>query len=84
MKKTLLIAVVITAILAFSAEKKYHLELNERQASRMLNDLITIQQIADGSQLPHNQVKYIVSAIDSIKADLLPQFQKQQDSTGKK
>jgi hypothetical protein len=50
----------------------------------MFTDLANIQVIVDRSSLPHDQAKYIVASIDSIKADIAPQISKQLDSTGKK
>jgi hypothetical protein len=84
MKKTISLAVLMIALLAFTAEKKFRVDLTEKQASRMFNDLANIQKIVDNSPLPHDQVKYIVSSIDSIRADMLPQISKQIDSTSKK
>jgi hypothetical protein len=84
MKKKVLIGVALFGVLAFTAEKKFTIVLNEKQANRMFTDLANIQVIVDRSSLPHDQAKYIVASIDSIKADIAPQISKQLDSTGKK
>ena len=79
-----MLCLVVFGMMAFSADKKLHFELNERQANRMFNDLTVVQQIVDGSTIPHVQAKAIIASIDSIKADLGPQYLKQIDTTGKK
>lgn len=84
MKKATFLTLALLGLLAFTAEKKFRIELNERQANRMFNDLVNIQKIVDNSQLPHDQAKYIVSSIDSIKTDIGQQIAKQIDTTGKK
>jgi hypothetical protein len=83
--KKLLLTITILGILAFTVEKKLTVSLTEKQATRMFNDLNNIQIMIDRSSMPHDQAKYIVGSIDSIKADILPQLQKQlNDSLPKK
>lgn len=63
---------VVTAIglLAFTADKFVNVKFTEPQINYHWQNLEAIKAVADQSSLPHNQVKFIVSAIDSLQKDI--------------
>lgn len=69
MKKTI-IAICAIGMMAFAADKFVTVKFTEPQISYHWQNLEAIKQVADQSQLPHQQVKFIVGAIDSLQKDI--------------
>lgn len=72
MKKPFLLFFLFAGILltAFVAPKIYTIRFDEPQIQFHWQNLEMIKQVVDQSQLPHNQVKFIVSSIDSLQRDM--------------
>lgn len=81
MKKLLTTAAVI-ALLSFAADKFITVKFTESQINYHWNSLNQIKSLIDKSELPHNQVVYIVKSIDSLQHDI--QLSAKIDSTIKK
>ena len=90
MKRLSFLAVAITISMASfaqvkPAEKKLQAALTISQWDYHFNNLSGIAGIIDKSNLPHDQVKAVLSAIDSLRKDIIPQLQHElADSTAKK
>jgi hypothetical protein len=69
MKKTLYIISAIT-LLSFVAEKTITVKFSEPQINYHWQNLENIKNIADQSNMSHTQVKFIISAIDSLQKDI--------------
>lgn len=80
--KKLLSLVAIAALCAFAADKFVTIKFSEPQINYHWQNLEAIKQVADQSQLPHQQVKFIVSSIDSLQKDIARSAKI--DSTSKK
>lgn len=63
-------AVTTTALFSFVADKFINVRFTEPQIDFHWKNLEAIKQVADQSQLPHQQVKFIVGAIDSLQKDM--------------
>lgn len=57
---------------------------SEKEWDYHFRNFNTIQQIVDGSDLPHQQVKFINNSIDSLKQLAFPQLLRQIADTTKK
>ena len=60
----------VVLLLAFTAEKFYVFRMTEAQAQYHWQNLETIKAFMDQSNLPHSQVKQVISAIDSLQRDM--------------
>ncbi len=69
MKKLLFIAGSF-ALFSFAAEKFITMRVAEPTINYHWNNLNNIKAIADQSNLPHAQVKFIIASIDSLQKDL--------------
>lgn len=58
------------ALCSFAAERFISMRLPEPTVNYHWQNLNNIKSIADQSNLPHAQVKFIMSAIDSLQKDL--------------
>ncbi|MEN9858121.1 MAG: hypothetical protein RIT50_243 [Bacteroidota bacterium] len=68
--KYLLICLLIFCIVGFRSERFYHFSLKETQAQFHWQNLENIKYALDNSTMPHQQVKQIISAIDTLQRDL--------------
>ncbi len=69
MKKILLLAASV-ALFSFAAEKFITMRIPEPTVNYHWNNLNNIKAIADQSNLPHAQVKFIIASIDSLQKDM--------------
>jgi hypothetical protein len=71
MKKQIVCPAILLSVLLFGfvAQKTFTIKLTESQMLHHWQNLEMIKQVADQSQLPHNQVKFIISSIDSLQRD---------------
>jgi hypothetical protein len=69
MKKFLLVAASL-ALFSFAAEKFISMRMPEPTVNYHWNNLNNIKVIADQSNLPHAQVKFIIASIDSLQKDM--------------
>lgn len=81
--KKLIAILAVTMILSFSTDKKFKVELTMDQWSKHFGKLEQIKTYMDQSSLPHRDVMYIISAIDSLEMDISPQIRAQLDTVGK-
>ncbi len=68
--KKLLFVVASFALFSFAAEKFITMRVAEPTINYHWNNLNNIKAIADQSNLPHAQVKFIIASIDSLQKDL--------------
>jgi hypothetical protein len=68
--KYILICLLIFSIAGFRSERFYHFSLKETQAQFHWQNLENIKYALDNSTMPHQQVKQIISAIDTLQRDL--------------
>ncbi len=79
MKKLSLILLLFLS--AFTPESKLKVEATANNWIKHYNKLETIKQIADKSNLPHQEVMFILLSIDSLQGLLRPQISKQLSDT---
>lgn len=73
MKKKISIGLLLAvcfSLLAFTSEKLYVFRFSEPQINYHWQNLEAIKVMLDQSALPHNQVKQVVAAIDSLQKDM--------------
>ncbi len=68
--RTLTLVVILFALLGFTAQRIYVFKMTEAQAQYHWQNLEVIKVAMDQSNLPHNQVKQVIGAIDSLQKDL--------------
>ena len=81
MKKLLVILLAITLV-SFAAEKFIVVKFKEEQINYHWQNLNTVKQVVNQSDLPHRQVVFITQSIDSLQKDI--QSNVTIDSLGKK
>ena len=69
MKKIFLLAASV-ALFSFAADKFITMRIPEPTVNYHWNNLNNIKVIADQSNLPHAQVKFIIVSIDSLQKDM--------------
>jgi hypothetical protein len=69
MKKVVMLAGAL-ALFSFAADRFISMRIAEPTVNYHWNNLNSIKAIADQSNLPHSQVKFIISAIDSLQKDM--------------
>lgn len=83
MKKTILIVAVIAAFSFATAPKPLTVVGDLPEWNKHLNKLGTVRELVDRSNLPNQEVKFIIQTIDSLGAFIVPQLQKQLADTTK-
>ena len=68
--KYILICLLILCISGFRSERFYHFSLRESQAQFHWQNLESVKFALDNSSMPHQQVKQLISAIDTLQRDL--------------
>jgi len=68
--RTLTLVVILFVVLGFTAQRIYVFKMTEAQAQYHWQNLEVIKVAMDQSNLPHNQVKQVIGAIDSLQKDL--------------
>ena len=69
MKKILVLAASV-ALFSFAADKFITMRIPEPTVNYHWNNLNNIKLIANQSNLPHAQVKFIIASIDSLQKDM--------------
>ena len=82
--KSIALAISIVGLTAFSAEKIYTLKFSEAALNSHFNNLNTIKAIIEKSNLPHQEVMFVASSIDSLQRDIIKQVQTQAEPAIKK
>ena len=70
MKKTVLAVVAAVLLTSFVAEKFIVVKMKEEQMNYHWQNLGTVKQIINASQLPHQQALFCLQAIDSLQRDI--------------
>lgn len=68
--KQILLLLVWILLVSFAGERYFHFTLSESKAAYHWQNLENIKLSLDQSSLPHNQVKLIIGAIDTLQKDL--------------
>jgi hypothetical protein len=77
---TIRLAALLLAIslLSFTAEKYYTFKFTDAQLTKHWTKLNAIKQLVDGSDMPHQQAKFITQSLDSLQSDIATQVIPQQ------
>lgn len=74
-------------LFGFAADKLVTIKFSDTQLNYHWKNLQNIKAIADQSNLPHAQVKFVMGAIDSLQSDIAvqvrPQLEPQQPAAKK-
>ena len=70
MKKVVSILVVVVLLMSFVAEKFVVVKFKEDQVNYHWQNLNAVKQVVNQSDLPHRQVIYIVTSLDSLQKDI--------------
>lgn len=70
MKKVLLSLILAIIFMSFVAEKFIVVKFREEQMNYHWQNLGTVKQIINASQLPHQQALFCLQAIDSLQRDI--------------
>jgi hypothetical protein len=68
--RTFFVLFALVLLLGFTAQRIYVFRMSEEQAQYHWQNLEVIKVAMDQSNLPHNQVKQVIGAIDSLQKDL--------------
>ncbi|HBB58601.1 MAG TPA: hypothetical protein DCZ87_07980 [Chitinophagaceae bacterium] len=68
--RSLALVVALVFVVGFTAQRIYTFKMTEAQAQYHWQNLEVIKVAMDQSNLPHNQVKQVIGAIDSLQKDL--------------
>ena len=68
--RSLALVVALVFVVGFTAQRIYIFKMTEAQAQYHWQNMEVIKVALDQSNLPHNQVKQVIGAIDSLQKDL--------------
>ncbi len=74
---TVLGALIVGTLFGFAADKLVTIKFSDTQLNYHWKNLQNIKAIADQSNLPHAQVKFVMGAIDSLQSDIAVQARPQ-------
>ena len=75
---------VILALTAFTADKIYTLKFSEEALNKHFNNLSAIKAVVEKSNLPHQEVMFVVGSIDSLQKSILEQVKAQSETVAPK
>jgi len=75
--KGIFIGMGVMALTAFVAEKTFTLKFTETDINKHYQKLSIIKQIAENSNMAHQDVVFISKSIDSLQADIVTQVKAQ-------
>lgn len=81
---TALGAIAFITLASFSAEKYFTLKFSEEALNKHFQNLSVIKQIAEKSNMAHQEVVFISASIDSLQKDIITQVRTQQEPAPKK
>ena len=73
------LAVVFTCFCAFTAEKYFTLRFTEADLNNHFKKLSAIRQLVNNSNLPHQEVVFVLSSIDGLQNDVVQQVKAQSE-----
>ncbi len=77
-------AIAFITLASFSAEKYFTLKFSEESLNKHFQNLSVIKQIAEKSNLAHQEVVFITSSVDSLQKEIIAQVKTQQEPAPKK
>ncbi len=77
-------AILIISLASFSAEKYFTLRFSEEALNKHFQNLSVIKQIAEKSNMAHQEVVFITSSVDSLQKEIIAQVKTQQEPAPKK
>jgi hypothetical protein len=86
-KKSFIIAlsgIAFITLASFSAQKYFTLKFSEEALNKHFQNLSVIKQIAEKSNIAHQEVLFITSSVDSLQKDIVEQVKSQQEPAPKK
>ena len=75
---------VILALTAFTADKVYTLKFSEEALNKHFNNLSAIKAVVEKSNLPHQEVVFVVNSIDSLQKSIVEQVKAQSETVAPK
>ncbi len=83
---TALTAVLFIGLVSFSAQQYFSLKFSEEALNKHFQNLTVIKQIAEKSNMAHQEVLFISASVDSLQKDIIDQvrLQQQQQPASKK
>ena len=66
------------AIMSFTAQQYYSLKFSEEALNKHFQNLTVIKQIAEKSNIAHQEVLFITASVDSLQKDIIYQVRLQQ------
>ena len=77
-------AILLISLASFSAEKYFTLRFSEEALNKHFQNLSVIKQIAEKSNMAHQEVVFITSSVDSLQKEIIAQVKTQQEPAPKK
>jgi len=68
--KYLLLLLLFICFVSFRVERIYRFSMRETQAQYHWQNLESVKYALDNSMMPHQQVKQLINAIDTLQRDL--------------
>ena len=88
MKKSTIIlflsVITLIGFSAFTAEKYFTLKYTEADLNKHFNKLSAIKQLVNNSNLPHQEVSFVITSIDSLQNDIIQQVKAQTETPAPK
>ena len=66
------------ALMSFTAQQYYSLKFSEEALNKHFQNLTVIKQIAEKSNIAHQEVLFITASVDSLQKDIIDQVRLQQ------
>jgi hypothetical protein len=66
------------ALVSFTAQQYYSLKFSEEALNKHFQNLTVIKQIAEKSNMAHQEVLFITASVDSLQKDIIDQVRLQQ------
>lgn len=66
------------ALMSFTAQQYYSLKFSEEALNKHFQNLTVIKQIAEKSNIAHQEVLFITGSVDSLQKDIIDQVRLQQ------
>ena len=79
-----IIAILFIALASFSAQKYFTLKFSEEALNKHFQNLSVIKQIAEKSNMAHQEVVFITASVDSLQKEIIDQVRLQQEPAPKK
>ena len=72
------------ALMSFTAQQYYSLKFSEEALNKHFQNLTVIKQIAEKSNIAHQEVLFITASVDSLQKEIIAQVKTQQEPAPKK